>query len=408
VILAGALCLAPVFTPACAPPDEPRNVSQETADVAPANVPQDGPALADDDLVIVDLDAGPAREDGERAGKIFLARAADGYATAVELTRDETWPEPVDAIVLPDRSLLVLDSRDAPADGDQRGAIYHCAPPSWKPVRWWSDERARQPVSMVRAPDGTVYVADREADPLGLAEAAAATAAPGAEPVQTGCVFAVRVEPAPDAVGPGRVLASEVLSANQALVTPAALLLRDDGALWLLDADANPHNVVRPDGLPGSPGLLFEVRDGGPGSKAKPRARVTPRDTVSPIALIRGRAGEVYVVDANGSLDEDTLGDGVVWRVEGLELQRVFDTSSAGTPRAMVDPVHGDVLPDGRLVIADANADPLGLGADGTGKGVYGTGRGALLAIDLNMPMLTTLLADERFVSPVAVRRVRP
>ena len=114
------------------------------------------------------------------------------------------------------------------------------------------------------------------------------------------------------------------------------------------------------------------------------------------------------LVDANGSLQADTLGDGVIWRVQGTELQRVVDTSVLGAPRLMLDPVHGDVLADGRLVVADANADPLGLGADGTGKGVYGTGHGALLAIDPDVPSITTLLADAQFVAPVAVVRVRP
>lgn len=386
VILAGMLCV--VF--ACAPPV--------------------GPKLADNDLVIVDLDAGEPLADGERAGRIFLARAADAYARPVALTHDETWPEPVDVIVLPDRSLLVLDSRAENEAKNSRGAIFHLSAPEWAPVRWWTDGRARQPVSMVRGEDGTIYVADREADPLGLVEAAAAAtgAAPDGEALQTGCVFAIRVEPAEDGTGPGAIRSVEVLAAGPELVTPAALLLRSDGLLLLMDADANPHGVARPDGLAGSPGVLFELRPAADGGRAMLVTLVVPTETVSPVALIERRPGEVYLVDANGNLQQDTLGDGVIWRVEAQRLQRVVDTAWLGAPHTMVDPVHGDVLSDGRLVIADANVDPLSLGPDGTGKGVYGTGRGALLVIDPDLPSLTTLIADERFVSPIAVRRVRP
>jgi hypothetical protein len=87
-------------------------------------------------------------------------------------------------------------------------------------------------------------------------------------------------------------------------------------------------------------------------------------------------------------------------------MESVLDTASLGRPRALVDPVGGDTLPDGRLVLADANADPLGLGEDGTGKGVHGTGHGAILVVDTEALTLDVLLADERFRSPVAVRCV--
>jgi hypothetical protein len=64
---------------------------------------------------------------------------------------------------------------------------------------------------------------------------------------------------------------------------------------------------------------------------------------------------------------------------------------------------------DGRLAIADANVDPLHLGADGSGKGVYGTGHGAVFAWDPDQPdALELLAASELFVTPVAVRRFAP
>lgn len=370
MILAGILCLAFACTPSS------------------------GPTLADDDLIIVDLDAGIAHANGERAGKIFLARAADGYAHPIELTHDETWPEPVDAIILPDRSLLVLDSRITRGSSAARGAIFHCKPPTWEPAEWWSDERARQPVSMARGRDGTIYVADREADPLGLGE-------------ETGCLFAIRVEPG--AGGPGLIQRTDLLAAGRELVTPAAILVAPDDTLLLLDADVNPHDVTRPDGMAGSPGALYRLKDRRDGKRAELEMLLAPRETVSPIALIARGSTEIFLVDANGNLQDGFLGDGVIWRLgPSAKLRRVVDTAALGTPRALVDPVHGDVLPDGRLVIADANADPLGLGEDGTGKGVYGTGRGALLAVDPDVPSVTTLIADERFVAPIAVRRVRP
>ena len=94
--------------------------------------------------------------------------------------------------------------------------------------------------------------------------------------------------------------------------------------------------------------------------------------------------------------------------VIGDHLRLVLDSTTLHRPRALVDPVGGDTLPDGRLVIADANADPLKLGEDGTHKGVYGTGPGAIVAVDPDAATLTTLIADERFVTPLCVRRVRP
>ena len=43
-----------------------------------------------------------------------------------------------------------------------------------------------------------------------------------------------------------------------------------------------------------------------------------------------------------------------------------------------------------------------------TAKGVYGTGRGAVLVVDPRSGDVSALVADAAFVSPLAVRRVRP
>jgi hypothetical protein len=184
-------------------------------------------------------------------------------------------------------------------------------------------------------------------------------------------------------------------------VTPGALLLAADGRLLLMDADANPQGVRLADGRAATPGVLYELRPDGPATLLQ------PQHTVSPVAFIERSPGEVYLVDANAGTADGMLGDGALFRLTDDGLELLLDSASLGRPRALVDPVGGDSLPDGRLVLADANVDPLGLGEDGTRKGVHGTGRGALLVVDPGARTLDVLLADERFRSPVAVRRVR-
>jgi hypothetical protein len=154
--------------------------------------------------------------------------------------------------------------------------------------------------------------------------------------------------------------------------------------------------------------------------------------TTSPIALIaRGSANlqthawvpELFLVDANWGTAPGVLGDGALFRVDfelapagdedqvahGLRcaLRPAADTLALGA-HALVDPAYGDVLPCGRLVLADANADPRRLGPDGTGKGVYGAAHGAIVAWDPDRPgELGVLAADASLVTPVAVRVLR-
>ncbi|MFT7464442.1 MAG: hypothetical protein ACI9EF_002798, partial [Pseudohongiellaceae bacterium] len=253
---------------------------------------------------------------------------------------------------------------------------------------WWSDERLRRPISVARNRDtGTVYVSDRDANPLGLNQA-------------TGCVMAVpRLADGTELGLPG---VATLAGAGPALVTPGPVVVMDDGLLLLMDADANPNEVLFEDGRRGTPGVLFRVLQEGL------QVELEPRDTVSPIGFILGEKGELFVIDANKGQRRGVMGDGAVFRRSGDSLQLVVDSVQQKLPRAMVDPAGGDTLADGRLVIADANIDPLNLGEDGTGKGVYGTGPGAVLVVDPAQATVDTLIADERFVMPLTVRRVRP
>jgi len=344
------------------------------------------------DLLILDGDAGEVLPDGERAGALFVARAlaAGGFAPPEVLASDPRWVEPTDLAVLDDGTVLVMESAWAPGPGPGRGALFRVRPgaSTAQVSLWWTDERLRRPVSLIRHPSGTVYVSDRDANPLGLDQ-------------PTGSVFAVAQNGA-SAGALGQPGLAKVAAAGPELVTPGPLALGRDGAVLVMDADANPRGVLFDDGRPGTPGVLYRITPTGLA------VELEPTRTVSPIGLVRGEGSELFVIDANQGQAHGVMGDGALFvrKAQGLEL--VVDSLLLGRPRAMVDPCGGDALADGRLVVADANADPLQLGEDGTGKGVYGTGPGAVLVIDPVWATVETLLADERFVMPLAVRRVRP
>jgi hypothetical protein len=386
-------------------------------------------------LLIVDQDAGEPRPEGGRAGALLiLSQGVDGAWSAPRPSAfDPGWVDPCDALELPDGSWLVLDSAWGVPDGEIRGAIFRVRV-DWDDASgtpavpelhgssspWWSgDPRTRQPVSLARADDGTVFVSDREADPLGLRDA---------EPSRrTGCVFGIEVGP------DGRPVRTEVVAAGPELVTPGALLAWGP-LLLLLDADANPRGQLAPDGRPATPGVLFDLVHlaGDRLGPRRPHTLVECEGTTSPIALIARGLGsrpapawapELYLVDANWGTAPEVLGDGALFRVDFEELpvpdedlvalglrctmRPAADTLALGA-HALVDPAYGDVLPDGRLVLADANADPRHLGPDGTGKGVYGAAHGAIFAWDPERPgALELLAADTTLVTPVAVRVLR-
>ncbi|HZM01336.1 MAG TPA: hypothetical protein VFD43_13905, partial [Planctomycetota bacterium] len=236
-----------------------------------------------------------------------------------------------------------------------------------------------------------LWISDRQADPLGLGQ-------------DTGCVFAF--PPVTSGDVPLAGLPGTIAAAGRELLTPGALLHCSDGRLLLMDADANPRGLLTADGRPATPGVLYEVTPDGL------KGLLEPEETVSPIALIERAPGEIYVVDANAGTQPGMLGDGAVFQFieeDGRRwLNRRLDGALLGRAKMLVDPVGGDTLPDGRLIVADANVDPLGLGEADAGKGVYAKGKGAVMALQLDgTPEATTLVADKAFVTPIVVRRIR-
>ncbi|RKY20511.1 MAG: hypothetical protein DRQ55_07450 [Planctomycetota bacterium] len=362
----------------------------------PAELPAE--LAAPGSLLVLDADAGEAQDDGERRGVVFVAApdGQGGWEAPTLLATDVRWLEPVALVTLSDRSLLVVESRwphdraDAAPETPGRGALFRIAPGAPGGVElWWSDPRLRRPIAAVLAPDGTLYVSDRDADPLGLG-------------APTGAVFALR--PGPDGGRPSEP--ARIAAAGPELVTPGPLLALPDGRVLLMDADRNPLGLDLPSGIPRTAGELYELRDGALISRAQPTL------TVSPIGMLLRAPHDLFIIDANAGDRPPHLGDGAVFRLDtsdlGGPLHTVVSSTTLGRRHALADPAGGDVLPDGRLLIVDANLDPLHLGPDGTGKGVYGTGPGAVMWLDPEQQTLALALASERFVMPLDVHVVRP
>ena len=114
--------------------------------------------------------------------------------------------------------------------------------------------------------------------------------------------------------------------------------------------------------------------------------------------------GRLLVIDANA----DPLNLGADYFLGGLlmvdpgkrEYEFIF-----GSPKFR-DPTRGEVGKDGCLYFTDSNADPLKLGPDGAGKGVTGTGPGAVWRFNLEDKSLSLVVSDKRFVNPISLKIV--
>lgn len=331
------------------------------------------------DLLVLDADAGPPDDDGEPRGVLFRAPRS-GRGGAVAAVSDPRWRDPVALAVGPDDALYVVESTGAHRGPDDpaRGAVFRVSRNGDVALAWTHPD-LRQPVHIsVDTERDRAFVTDRAADPLGLAR-------------PTGAVFVVDVD-ADGAWSPGRAVG------DARLVTPAATRPDGRGGAWVLEADANP------DGHAGTPGMLLRLAVDGEVPGLTEVVRFV--DTTSPIAF----AGP-WIVDANHARAGARIGAGALLAWDAASgTARVAVTHEAFPPRTFVDPTGAVALPDGRLALADANADPLRLGGDGLGRGVYGSGRGCVLALDpaADVPRGEVLVASERFVTPIAVAVAPP
>lgn len=326
------------------------------------------------DLLVLDADAGAADADGEPLSLLLVAAGeTDGdWGEPLEVLAPRAWRDAVAMAFGPDGVLYVVESTGAHrgADDPARGGVFRVTREGDVSLAW-THPALRQPVHLAfDAERRRAYVTDRTADPLGLGR-------------PTGAVFVIDVGDGPWPTGRA--------CGDETLVTPAAVRVEPDGTALLLDADANP------DGHPGTPGLLLRLAITDDNADFTEVVRFA--DTTSPIAF----AGP-WIVDANHARDGARIGAGALltWTADDLD---VAVTHEAFPPRTFVDPTGGVALPDGRLALADANADPLRLGHDELGRGVYGSGRGCVVAIDprAEAPRGAVLVASPRFVTPIAV-----
>ncbi|MFH1999197.1 MAG: hypothetical protein ABIK28_05930, partial [Planctomycetota bacterium] len=156
---------------------------------------------------------------------------------------------------------------------------------------------------------------------------------------------------------------------------------------------------ANPNHYEGTPGVLFQVDR----TTGVSETLINFSGTVSPVGIISLKDGRFVVVDANA----DPLGLGYylggLLMVDPVKKTTEFLVGS----RKFMDPVRGDLGEDGCLYFADGNADPLKLGPDGGDKGVEARGHGAIFRYDMEKDTLTVVASDRRFMNPACVKVVR-
>ncbi|MBD3334489.1 MAG: T9SS type A sorting domain-containing protein, partial [Candidatus Eisenbacteria bacterium] len=199
----------------------------------------------------------------------------------------------------------------------------------------YSDSALVDPVSAVRDRSGDIVILDRRANPGGFDH-------------DTGAVFRLDVST-------GELTAAAV---SDSFANPAEII--PDGAQGFLIVDES----ARLGSDPQHAGAVFVLDSLG----AAPRLLSADPSFLGPRGVVRAGDGSVYVADAFADPNGFGGNTGAVFGLDGL-TGAVTDTIQSPEFR---DPVDLDLLPDGRLLLTDMQADPVG----------YGTRTGALFTID--------------------------
>jgi hypothetical protein len=325
----------------------------------------------------------------------------------------------MDPLYMPGDFLLVDMDADPMNRGGHPGAVFRVSRDGKEISVVTADQIFREPLDCLLDDYGNLLVVDATADPFGQGSQGAV----------------IRVNRFS-----GR---TEAVVAAKEFKFPNALLLDDSGTLYISDKEADPQGIGKtgvlwkynlkqrkldlllsgrqfispsplawapegkiylidadsnPNGYEGTPGVLFLV-DPVQGS-CEPLIEF--KDTVSPVGMIPLSDGRMIVIDANA----DPLNTG--WFLGGLLMvdpaKRTYEFIFGS--KKFLDPIRGELGSDGCLYFVDGNCDPLKLGVDGAAKGVEGHGRGAIWRFDLEKMELSLVASDPRFVNPMSVRIV--
>jgi len=238
--------------------------------------PQTVLPLSDRSFLVVDSGADPFFL-GQPVGAIWEVDPRPGLnAQVAELVAGSAlFFEPLDALIEPEGTILVVDAEANPNRALGRpGAIFRIDRETRSAEVVAASTAFIQPRSLIWDRDGSVLVLDSAANPLRIPDA-------------TGAIFRLNRET-------GVVTLFRAL--RRPLLSPSAIALLPDGDILVSDRNADPL------GRGGAPGAIFRVpRDGGPTTHA-----FSDPQFVDPNDLIVAVDGEVWVLD-NGA---NPLGQG--------------------------------------------------------------------------------------------------
>ncbi|MEE2887502.1 MAG: hypothetical protein VX951_08730 [Planctomycetota bacterium] len=314
-------------------------------------------------LLVVDQDAGA----GHR-GAIFKL---DPETRKVRLfARSELFFKPQDILQEPDGSFLVLDFGPDHRDGK----IFRLSQDGTRCHRLPIPDGLADPYQFERAPDGSIWIVDKNADPRGLAKDT---------PGKTGTLWRLSAD----------FKSLTVIATGPPLRAPAGILFADGGS-FLLDADAfrtEPYKLSNGEG-----GILSIHPEPTP-----PTAVVKFKSLVSPLGMHRLADGRFLVIDVNADPEIRQRIRGAVY----VATPGSGNTELFATHPDFRDPVNC-LFFDGALLVADPNADPLKLGDDGHRLSQYaGKGHGGIYRIDLATRKVELFAASKEFISPIRIRR---
>lgn len=314
-------------------------------------------------LLIVDQNAGP---DGH--GAVFQL---DTQNKVQLFASSKLFRQPQDILQEPDGSFLVLDYYE---EGGV-GKVFRLSRDRTTCTELPLPPGLVDPYQFEPAPDGSIWIVDKNADPLGLGKKAKR---------KTGTLWRLSVD--------RKTL--EIIATGPPLAAPSAILFAD-GDAFLMDADVFQGKVFDPKV---EEGAIFRVRK----HPAKLEMIARFDDLISPLGMHRESDGTYLVVDVNADPVKRDQYRGAVYRID----PRAKTTTLFANHDDFRDPANCIVWQN-RFLVVDANADPLDLGDDGSRFHFAGNGRGGIYEVDRATGAVTLFFASPKFVNPIRLREVR-